>query len=144
MADGGRRGRQLPATMDAELPVDVGQVGLDGVHRKVELLGDLTVATARPGEPGDSRLLRAQLVRSPGTAAPASPPLSARPARVPLGPASLSDAHRLRQQWASTRGGPAAVQEGTVRSQRLGPRQRHPGLQTERGGEPLLGQGPIA
>ena len=39
---------------------------------------------------------------------------------------------------------PTSVQEGTVRSQRLGPCQRHVGLQTERGGEPLLGQGPVA
>jgi len=48
---------ELATSFDAESAVCVPQVGLHGVHRQEELLGDLVVGLSVSGEPGDGRFL---------------------------------------------------------------------------------------
>src|SRR6516164_10404516 len=51
-----REGRQLDAAVNAELGIDVPQVGFHRVDGQVQLLGDLPVRLPGPGQAGDCRL----------------------------------------------------------------------------------------
>src|SRR4051794_2335602 len=53
---------QLRASGDVEFAVGAAEVHLDGLDRQVQLCGDLAVAEARGGAPGDAQLRRGERV----------------------------------------------------------------------------------
>src|SRR5215469_537815 len=116
--------QELPPALDAELAENVPHVRLDGVDGEVELLRDLAVGPARPGQPGYRGLLRRELIRRRLAPAARPPPLGPRPLGVPRRAAALGQLGRLGQHRPGLRMLAMPGEERAVMGERPGPRER--------------------
>src|SRR5262245_33753188 len=117
-----RRGRdemlvELHAARDVELLEDVGEVGLDGAARDVEVLGDLAVAVALRREAGDAMFRRSERVDAGERRAPRA---STRGAELVAGAAgetahvpALGEVERESERLAGVSAAAGAPQRGS-------------------------------
>src|SRR5215469_103109 len=92
---------ELAAAADAELAVGVREMCFHGVDRQVELLADLPVGPAGPGEAGDGLLLGAELAgRDAAGAAASAAEFGKGLVNVPLGAAGLRALHGVGEELA--------------------------------------------